>query len=415
MMKNVYKEAIQREDGIEMVEQVLNEIVQKAGDIVYKHHMQRRVVPYAVQRMKSDIITIIDWMFISHDVGEKVNTAPNEQTIVDSSDLSWVEDSEPSPCPIDTCAKSALTIIPVVTNILPPDPLENSEVASIAPSNTTNRRKLKVKAKSVEEGSSLNNSESPPPLITSPSAMSLQRQKPPQKNTTNAQNSQKEDSQKSRISHVYPFASTQTKRQPTKNEIEQEQAEKFEKLRRELKGKEYSYDHNGNVVLVNNVDADKPNKEKVVPVKISIADDGPSTQNEEADSSKPSKPRTTSANKNSKPKKSDYVKETRPPQPSAFENIKLAPGVTLRDGNKIKEGAPISTLLQQNTTPNNIPTLSNFGKKMPAILTSLTPTPQQTQSPSPPILAWVDDSEKISLPNIKIMNNKIEARSSTES
>ncbi len=54
------KDLIEREDGILQVEEVVMEVVQKAGEIIYKHHMQRRVVPYAVQRAKADMLSIIE-------------------------------------------------------------------------------------------------------------------------------------------------------------------------------------------------------------------------------------------------------------------------------------------------------------------------------------------------------------------
>jgi hypothetical protein len=55
---------IEREDGLLQVEDVVQEIVQKAGDIVYKHHLQRRVVPYAVQRAKADMLSVVE-VFLS--------------------------------------------------------------------------------------------------------------------------------------------------------------------------------------------------------------------------------------------------------------------------------------------------------------------------------------------------------------
>lgn len=60
MTNNVLQGLISREDGQLVVEEVVMEVVQRAGDIVYKHHMQRRVVPYAVQRAKADILSVVE-------------------------------------------------------------------------------------------------------------------------------------------------------------------------------------------------------------------------------------------------------------------------------------------------------------------------------------------------------------------
>lgn len=43
-----------------IVEEIVQDILQRAGDIVYKHHIQRRVVPYAVVRAKADILAVVE-------------------------------------------------------------------------------------------------------------------------------------------------------------------------------------------------------------------------------------------------------------------------------------------------------------------------------------------------------------------
>jgi hypothetical protein len=55
---------IAREDGLLQVEDVVQEIMQKAGDIVYKHHLQRRVVPYAVQRAKAEMLSVVEVLLL---------------------------------------------------------------------------------------------------------------------------------------------------------------------------------------------------------------------------------------------------------------------------------------------------------------------------------------------------------------
>lgn len=48
------------EDGLLLVEELLGEIVQQAGNTVYRHHLQRRVVPYAVQRARADALAVVE-------------------------------------------------------------------------------------------------------------------------------------------------------------------------------------------------------------------------------------------------------------------------------------------------------------------------------------------------------------------
>ena len=49
-----------REDGLLAVEEVVSWIVEEAGDVVYSHHLQRRVVPYAVQRAKAEMLSVVE-------------------------------------------------------------------------------------------------------------------------------------------------------------------------------------------------------------------------------------------------------------------------------------------------------------------------------------------------------------------
>lgn len=59
-MRIPLKEIADKEDGLIFVEDVVQEIVQNAGDIIYTHHIQRRVVPYAVQRSAADILAMVE-------------------------------------------------------------------------------------------------------------------------------------------------------------------------------------------------------------------------------------------------------------------------------------------------------------------------------------------------------------------
>lgn len=47
------------EDSLLAVEEIVGQIVQQAGDTVYRHHLQRRVVPYAVQRAWADSMAVV--------------------------------------------------------------------------------------------------------------------------------------------------------------------------------------------------------------------------------------------------------------------------------------------------------------------------------------------------------------------
>ncbi len=50
-----WKKIISRETGEIFVQSLVEEIVQKSGQVVYDRYIQRRVVPFAIQQAKKDI------------------------------------------------------------------------------------------------------------------------------------------------------------------------------------------------------------------------------------------------------------------------------------------------------------------------------------------------------------------------
>lgn len=59
-----------QEEGERLAVEVVQEIVKKAGNIVYEHYIQRKVVPYAVQQTKEKILELIKLYFFEYDQGE---------------------------------------------------------------------------------------------------------------------------------------------------------------------------------------------------------------------------------------------------------------------------------------------------------------------------------------------------------
>lgn len=72
--KSKYKDwdaVIAQEEGELFVVRLVEELVQKAGAVVYEHYIQRRVVPYAVLQAKDHLIQILQYFFLECDVGEQ--------------------------------------------------------------------------------------------------------------------------------------------------------------------------------------------------------------------------------------------------------------------------------------------------------------------------------------------------------
>jgi hypothetical protein len=55
-----WTEIFRREEGEIEVIKIVEEIVKQAGDVVYEHYIQRRVVPFAVVQAQQEILKITE-------------------------------------------------------------------------------------------------------------------------------------------------------------------------------------------------------------------------------------------------------------------------------------------------------------------------------------------------------------------
>lgn len=83
-----WKKILEREKGERIAVEILDEIVLKAGDVVFEHYIQKRVVPFAVQQAKEELLTAINYMFFTCDEGEK-NPETNPAWILEEGLQSW--------------------------------------------------------------------------------------------------------------------------------------------------------------------------------------------------------------------------------------------------------------------------------------------------------------------------------------
>lgn len=124
---------------------------------------------------------------------------------------------------------------------------------------------------------------------------------------------------------------------------DEEELARLEALQKELRGKDYAYDHNGQVVVLNKLDPEKL-PAQAVGMRVSVFETGedPDALLEE------SSPKGRGAKKGKKPgKKSkaflgdvgeDYIEATNDGQPSLMETMKMSTGVTLREAAGVKAG-----------------------------------------------------------------------------
>ena len=128
-------------------------------------------------------------------------------------------------------------------------------------------------------------------------------------------------------------------------EKDHEELVQLEILQKDLRGKEYSYDHNGNVVVLSPLNPDKLPRPAVVP-RISVADDAPVGQPPAAGAGAgghaghagAKEKSSTSSRRLLARENVDFIELQQDLQPSLTEHIKVSDGVVFREGGKVKAG-----------------------------------------------------------------------------
>ncbi|XP_035671637.1 uncharacterized protein C2orf81 homolog isoform X1 [Branchiostoma floridae] len=89
---------LDREDGEEFIMDCVEEVVNSAMDEIYRRYIQKQLLPYTVIQAKDAILQIIEWQFLARDEGEGEVLQ----------DPSWEEDDEPLPPVTDSWAQGSV-------------------------------------------------------------------------------------------------------------------------------------------------------------------------------------------------------------------------------------------------------------------------------------------------------------------
>ncbi|XP_064633974.1 uncharacterized protein C2orf81 homolog isoform X2 [Lineus longissimus] len=86
---------LDKDDGDEFITDIVEDICSNAVSIIYDKYIERQLLPFTILQAKDAILQIIEWQFLMQDEGEP--------TIED--DETWVEDEEPIPAIADCWAQ----------------------------------------------------------------------------------------------------------------------------------------------------------------------------------------------------------------------------------------------------------------------------------------------------------------------
>lgn len=100
---------LDKDGSDEFVEDIVDEIIDISLDKIYKLYLERQLLPFTVTMAKDAILQVIEWQFLSKDEGE---------TELETTGEGWVEDEEPEAAVTDCWAQGS-----VPKNIIPSRPI----------------------------------------------------------------------------------------------------------------------------------------------------------------------------------------------------------------------------------------------------------------------------------------------------
>lgn len=342
------------EEGEADVADLVEELVARAHAVIDDKAVQKRSVPFAVRAVTADVLDVVRCYFLECD--------PGEPQLADATN--WAPDAEPTPATIDSWSRGAVplkrrTQVPAV-------PLGASGPGSSAGASRTPRSPRSMSRPKSREA------DAKPDVVV---AKAPEQPKEPKKPTG-------------------PTLTPDELRAKRLAEEAREEAERLERLRAEVKGREYTYDAMGNVIVIEQVNPERLPPYQYVP-RPSMA---PEPQMSAQDKKKAA--RRASAAKGAAPgarfTKPGTYEELDSLQPPLSETITMREGVTLRQGESLTSG-PVPTVNPNRMSRKDFETFvstaaadqssapANAALGNPALPpTPLPPIPTETAALSPP-------------------------------
>eukprot|EP00741_Cyanophora_paradoxa_P018320 tig00000204_g17689.t1 len=326
-------------------------------EIVTEKYYESRELPFSIERVCEDMLGVVDWYYIEHDPG--VQNAHE--------DPSWLQDAEPTPTPIDTWARA---VVPVRRRFKL-ELHQNPSAGSIGPG--SGRRVGSNRSRPGSRGSRPGSARSAISPIASErsNAVSLKEGsvsggpgkagKPSRPQARKIALPSVPQGKEMQVTASYREEMAQREaaermQRKLEEEIKTEQV-KFAKLKKELEGKEFTYDRNGNIIVISTLEPDKLPSGSVNP-RVALQP----TAEEEAAAAAAAE-RAKRGGRGAPPKKDpptaeqkraaaaakkraaegpygqrDVVLHAAASQPPVIETITMKAGVTLRDGGRTKAG-----------------------------------------------------------------------------
>lgn len=230
------REAEERE---ECIQDVLELVIERVNAHLEAAELQGKVVGYAVGEAVKDALAVVDMTFVERE-SHATDAGKAEAEQVRGS---WEPDDEPIPGEVDAWARGAV-------------PARRREKTPIPePKAAANRQTLPYRTAS-KSGASVKSGGVDKPVVGRQST-SLPTTKEPKGKTQKAKLSPEEAEREQRLRDEIASRKAVQEMQRLQIEKDKEELKQLELLQKELRGKEYGYDHNGQVVVLNKLDPEK--------------------------------------------------------------------------------------------------------------------------------------------------------------
>eukprot|EP00736_Rhodelphis_marinus_P002226 Rmarinus@m.2691 len=326
-----------------MHEEILEELIDTALKKSYDRYIQKQCIPYAVDRFLGEVRKLADIFFLPHD------TLPAAPPIAENDETGlgafFHMDEEPARVPPDTWARSAVPLrrrfhIPV------------SSLAGDAPQTHRSTRS----GQSSRSVASAGGGQGGHGVISGPKPpQNLQEVKEtmcvkPVANALPEKVGNAPDLEEVTLRHEVEerIRTEKLRGQKLKDALKEDEA--FARYSRDLKGKEYGYDHNGQICFLHNMNPERL-PAQCIPTRTTIAQEGAEQEKEGARKSNRPSAVSNDKKKKKKGKKTPLVsisqaepffKELKSIQPPMTNTIRMVSGVTVREGSNVKAGPVIA-------------------------------------------------------------------------
>jgi len=305
----------ERREAIDASLGIIDEVLGRGADVLYKHYLDNQASEFSVKLAMQEMMEVVKWHFMSRDEGER-DMAKNP---------SWIPDEEPAPATIDSWARGALRI-----REKPPVDESAAEVETVVTPTTQARKKraaarkksiaAEAEADAVDATGAAGVGDGPSGGAAGSRRGSIKVRAGP---STAERQKRKVDESKAK----------RAKEQAT------EEAQ-FKRIQKEMKDKDYTYDRNGSLIVIDNPDCARLPAFTVEP-GVGVRSETHADKMEELRQLKAvlSASKKSTGADDSEAKLEDALRRQKQErQPSMLDSMTLTNGVTLAEAGRLKAG-----------------------------------------------------------------------------